>query len=116
GGQQISLPRFNVSWFRPAFATGGIVTGPTEALIGEAGDEAVVPLSNKSKMKPFASAVADMMADKKSSDSTGKTGGQTVIKIESLVVREEADIKKIADELERRQRFAERAGGSFVYA
>ncbi|CUB09212.1 Chromosome partition protein Smc [Bacillus cereus] len=116
GGQQVSLPRYSVSWFRPAFATGGIVTGPTEALIGEAGDEAVVPLSNKSKMKPFASAVADMMADKKRSDSTGKTGGQTVIKIESLVVREEADIKKIADELERRRRFAERAGGSFVYA
>lgn len=116
GGQAVSLPRFNVSWFRPAFATGGIVTGPTEALIGEAGDEAVVPLSNKSKMKPFASAVASMMADKKSSDSTGKTGGQTVIKIESLVVREEADIKKIADELDRRKRFSERAGGTFSYA
>lgn len=114
GGQSITLPQFNLGW--KMFATGGIVTGATPAIIGEAGDEAVVPLSNKSKMKPFASAVADMMADKKSSDSTGKTGGQTVIKIESLVVREEADIKKIADELERRQRFAERAGGSFVYA
>ncbi|MGM2629901.1 phage tail tape measure protein [Bacillus cereus group sp. Bce040] len=115
GGQQVSLPRFNISWFRPAFATGGIVTGPTEALIGEAGDEAVVPLSNKSKMKPFASAVADMMVDKKNSDSTGN---QTVINInmDGLVVREEADIKRIADELERRTRFAERAGGSFVYA
>ncbi|MGD2278202.1 phage tail tape measure protein [Bacillus wiedmannii] len=116
GGQQVSLPRFNVSWFRPAFATGGIVTGPTEALIGEAGDEAVVPLSNKSKMKPFANAVADLMADKKSSNSTGETGGQTVINIESMVIREEADIKKLADELDKRRRFAERAGGNFVYA
>lgn len=31
----------------PAFAKGGIVTGPTLALIGEAGPEAVVPLSGK---------------------------------------------------------------------
>ena len=31
----------------PAFAKGGIVTGPTLALIGEAGPEAVVPLSNR---------------------------------------------------------------------
>ncbi len=116
GGQAVSLPRFNVSWFRPAFATGGIVTGPTEALIGEAGDEAVVPLSNKSKMKPFANAVASMMTDKKSSDSTGKSSGQTVINIESMVIREDADIKKLADELDKRRRFAERAGGNFVYA
>jgi hypothetical protein len=31
----------------PAFAKGGIVTGPTLALIGEAGPEAVVPLSGR---------------------------------------------------------------------
>jgi len=113
GGQSITLPQFNLGW--KMFATGGIVTGATPAIIGEAGDEAVVPLSNKSKMKPFASAVASMMADKKSSDSTGN---KTVINIsmDGLVVREEADIKKIADEMERRTRFAERAGGSFVYA
>jgi hypothetical protein len=29
----------------PAFAKGGIVTGPTLALIGEAGPEAVIPLT-----------------------------------------------------------------------
>jgi hypothetical protein len=34
----------------PAMADGGIVTGPTLALIGEAGPEAVVPLSQMSKM------------------------------------------------------------------
>lgn len=33
----------------PAFAKGGIVTGPTLALIGEAGPEAVVPLSGRNK-------------------------------------------------------------------
>jgi hypothetical protein len=31
----------------PAFAKGGIVTGPTLALIGEAGPEAVVPLTGR---------------------------------------------------------------------
>ena len=31
----------------PAFAKGGIVTGPTLALIGEAGPEAVIPLRGK---------------------------------------------------------------------
>jgi vacuolar-type H+-ATPase subunit E/Vma4 len=34
----------------PAMANGGIVTGPTLALIGEAGPEAVVPLSEMGKM------------------------------------------------------------------
>jgi hypothetical protein len=34
----------------PAMANGGIVTGPTLALIGEAGPEAVVPLSDMGKM------------------------------------------------------------------
>lgn len=37
---KISLPRVDI----PALADGGIVTGPTMALIGEAGPEAVVPL------------------------------------------------------------------------
>lgn len=40
GGQTWSVPKMAV----PALAAGGIVTGPTLALIGEAGDEAVVPL------------------------------------------------------------------------
>jgi hypothetical protein len=34
----------------PAMATGGIVTGPTLALIGEAGPEAVVPLDRMGSM------------------------------------------------------------------
>jgi hypothetical protein len=34
----------------PAMAAGGIVTGPTLALIGEAGPEAVIPLSQMGKM------------------------------------------------------------------
>ncbi|KQR91284.1 MAG: hypothetical protein J0I33_00140 [Microbacterium ginsengisoli] len=41
GGGHIQFPRFSI----PALAEGGVVTGPTLALIGEAGPEAVVPLS-----------------------------------------------------------------------
>lgn len=40
---EVSLPRV-------ALAEGGIVTGPTTALIGEAGPEAVIPLSQMNKM------------------------------------------------------------------
>lgn len=43
---QVNFPKFaNI----PALATGGIVTGPTLALIGEAGTEAVVPLSESER-------------------------------------------------------------------
>lgn len=50
GGKAFDIPiigRVNFPKFAniPALATGGIVTGPTLALIGEAGAEAVVPLS-----------------------------------------------------------------------
>lgn len=41
---------YNVPGQIPAFAEGGIVTGPTLGLIGEAGPEAVIPLSRAGKM------------------------------------------------------------------
>lgn len=45
---------------RVGMATGGVVTGPTQALIGEgAYDEAVIPLGNSPQMKQFADSVAD---------------------------------------------------------
>jgi phage-related minor tail protein len=34
----------------PRFATGGIVTGPTVGLVGEAGPEAIIPLDRMGKM------------------------------------------------------------------
>lgn len=89
-----SVPKFSVDWY----ATGGIFTGASVIGVGEAGDEAVVPLSNKGKMKPFAQAVASMMPDNVGSSSVD-AGGDLNINIQSLVVREEADIQKIAQEL-----------------
>ena len=84
-----------VSWFE----TGGIFTGASIIGVGENGDEAVVPLSNKSKMRPFAEAVASMMPDVTTSNTANGTGGDININVASLVVREEADIKRIAKEL-----------------
>ena len=52
---QIVPPAFDYS-----FATGGVVTGPTRALIGEAGRaEMVMPLDNSPQMQQFISQIAD---------------------------------------------------------
>ena len=53
------IPSIGIDWY----ATGGIFTGPSVVGIGENGTEAVVPLSNKSRMAPFAKAVASLMKD-----------------------------------------------------
>ena len=90
-----SVPKMGIDWYQ----TGGIFTGASVIGVGENGDEAVVPLSNKRRMKPFASAVADMIGATGSND-VPVSGGIT-IKIDQMVVREETDIKKIAVELER---------------
>lgn len=59
-----SVPKLNVSWHQD----GGIIKGTNGGTIvgvGEnGGDEAILPLSNKSRMKPFAHAVANMMPEK----------------------------------------------------
>lgn len=87
-----SVPRLSVDWYK----TGGIATGSSIVGLGENGDEAIVPLSDKHRMLPFASAVASMMPDKED-DSSGSAG--IIIQVENLVVREEADVKRIAEEL-----------------
>lgn len=104
-----SVPKFNISWYK----TGGIFTGASVIGVGEAGDEAVVPLSNKSRMKPFASAVASMI------DSDGSSaGGQGItnnFNISSLVVREEADVQKISQQLYKLQQRSSRAKGGIIH-
>ena len=53
----------------PAMAQGGIVTGPTTALIGEAGAEAVIPLDK----------LGSMMGDMQTVNVVGKISGDDII-------------------------------------
>ena len=67
GGQTISFP--NV----PLLASGGIVTQPTLAMVGERGPEAVIPL--------------------------GRGGGAALVEIGQVVIREELDLARLAARL-----------------
>lgn len=101
-----SVPKLSVDWYE----TGGIFTGDSVIGVGENGTEAVVPLSNKSHMKPFASAVASMIKEDGNDNSTNNNGGNgVVIKENTFIVRKESDIRKIGQELVRE---ADRRDGS----
>lgn len=63
-----SVPSISVSWYR----TGAIAMGASVVGIGEAGPEAVVPLSG-SEMDPYADAVADRISER------GGSAGTTVV-------------------------------------
>ena len=103
----LEVPHFGINWY----ATGGIATAPSIVGIGEAGDEAILPLSNKSRMKPFANAVASFMADKPSENESAGAGVN--IQVGQLVVREEADVHKIAEQLYKLQQRDLRARGKY---
>lgn len=104
-GDGVSAPKFGIDWY----ASGGIATGPSVVGVGEAGDEAILPLSNKSKMKPFANAVASMMPAMTGGGEP--TGAGTVITGNTFQIREEADIKKVAQELFKLQKRHDRSKG-----
>lgn len=91
----LQVPKFGIGWYQ----TGGIFTGPSVIGVGENGDEAVLPLSNKRRMKPFANAVASMMALDNTSGSSNNKG--VTINIDNMSVRNDMDIKKIAEEINR---------------
>ncbi len=62
----------------PELASGGVVNSPTIAMIGEAGPEAVIPLSKMGSM------------------------GNTTINVNNPVVRNESDIRKLTDTIARK--------------
>lgn len=101
-----NLPHLGVSWN----ASGGIFDKASVIGVGEDGSEAVIPLSNTSKVRPFAQAVASLMPQADGS-KLGHSTSDVVIKIDSLVVREEADIDKIAQKLFKLQEKNRRARG-----
>ena len=60
---RLSIPKVEV----PAFASGGVVTGPTMGILGEAGrDEAVIPLDNSPQMRNFISEIVSAINNSKS--------------------------------------------------
>lgn len=85
------------------FAKGGYMNKPTEFarvngvshIAGEAGGEGIVPLEGR-HMAPFANYVAKVLKD----NNGGGAQVKNEFNIASLVVREEADIRRIAEELE----------------
>lgn len=85
-------------------AKGGFYDSPTIIGVGEAGPEAVVPLRGRN-MKPFAEAVARYMPQSKQ--------GVTIINrfYIQATIREEADLRKLAERLNRLQTIENRAGG-----
>ena len=70
---RLNIPRVEV----PAFASGGVVTGPTMGILGEAGrDEAVIPLDNSPQMRNFISEIVSAI-----NNSKGAQDQPTVIKV-----------------------------------
>ena len=103
-GGKVTIPTFSIDWY----AKGGFFDGATMIGVGEAGKEAVLPLENKRNMKPYAEAVASLMNDL-SNEPKGNVYNN--FNISQLVVREEADIKKVAEELYTLQRREQRRRG-----
>ena len=99
-----SVPHIGVRWY----AKGGFFNSANVIGVGEAGREAVLPLENKRNMKPYAQAVASLM-----NDFTGGNNGTVINNTFNVqaTVREESDIDKIAEKLERLQRREERKRG-----
>lgn len=88
------MPKLGVNWYK----SGGVFNGASTIGVGEAGAEAVVPLTGH-RMKPFAMAIADNM----SNGGNGSGGVTNTFNLYGLTVREEADVDKIADQLLRKQ-------------
>lgn len=103
-GGKVTIPTFSISWY----AKGGFFDGATMIGVGEAGKEAVLPLENKRNMKPYAQAVASLMDD---FNTEPKGNVYNNFNVSQLVVREEADIKKVAEELYTLQRREQRKRG-----
>jgi phage-related protein len=118
-GWGIPYPSFKVNWN----AKGGIYNGASilggGQGVGEAGAEAVLPVEHKRYMKPFASSVASHLQAMTGSgvNSEKSAGGNqyTIQFNEPVIIREDADIQRIVDELEKRQRVSERAKGVFSF-
>lgn len=93
-----------------AFANGGVVTGPTNALIGEGHyDEAVIPLGNSPQMQDLIDSIVE---------GTNNTEQVSLLREQNSILRQilektgvHLDGKEIADTVSRYQRMEARAWG-----
>lgn len=83
-------PRLSINWYK----NGGIFDRPSIIGVGEAGSEAVVPTN---KLGRF---FEEALNRAKRTDRAQSESG-VVVNVQQVIVREESDIKKIADELYR---------------
>jgi phage-related minor tail protein len=104
GALGIPIPNFDVNWYKK----GGVFNGPSMIGVGEAGDEAVVPLSGQ-RMRPFATEVAKQMGGNQGNNDGG--GPRTII----VKVGEREIIKAIDTPMnkafEQKRTFTRRANG-----
>ncbi|WP_242278587.1 hypothetical protein [Bacillus cereus group sp. BfR-BA-01313] len=118
GGIDLPYPTFSVSWnAKGNIFNGASILGGGQG-VGEAGAEAVMPIQHKRYMKPFSNAVAQHLASMGGANlGNQNTGGNqyTVQFNEPVVIREDADIQRIVDEMERRRKISERSQGVFSY-
>lgn len=89
-GGILSIPYFSIDWY----AHGGVFDRPTIAGLGEAGKEAALPL-NKRTYGEIARGITREM---------GGAGSGVTVTGNTFVIREEADIDRIADALDRKIR------------
>lgn len=77
------VPGINLGYLNtfslPRLAKGGVISQPTQAIIGEAGKEAVIPLENNMEW-------LDMLADKLSS-KIGTSGGAYIINLDGRTIQ-----------------------------
>lgn len=107
----VTIPTFSLEWY----AKGGIVDGASMIGVGEAGSEAILPIENRRRMKPYANMVAGLLSSYLDKDNRDRGDGDINIIIQSAAIREEADITKIAKQLKRLIDKEQRRGGAFVY-
>jgi hypothetical protein len=90
-GKTITYPKgFDISWHKEGAIIRGTQGGTIVGMAEGGGDEAILPLSNFNRMKPFAKAVADFMP--KANLPQGIVGGEIVIHVNSIL-----DGKQIAE-------------------
>ncbi|GAB6153739.1 hypothetical protein JCM17380_24890 [Desulfosporosinus burensis] len=104
----ISAPKLGVDWYKK----GGLFNGASVIGVGEAGSEAVLPLTNSRTMSMLGAKVAEYMPDlEKNGNSAGN--GVVINMNGNVVIREEADIEKIGQALyKEQQRESRRLGRS----